>query len=122
VTILDEGDGGRRFTSVSRSRWAGSARWCCSARTANLAIGRGQDATQRTQAALHGGKAKNVILFIGDGMGDSEVTAARCYQYGAAGRMNLDRFPFTGFQTTWPVKPAASPPCGRITERPRRAA
>jgi alkaline phosphatase len=77
---------------------------------ANLAIGGQQDATQRTQAALHGGKARNVILFIGDGMGDQEVTAARYYQYGAAGKMNLDRFPFTGFQTTWSVKPGASAP------------
>ena len=29
--------------------------------------------------------AKNVILLIGDGMGDSEITAARNYAYGAAG-------------------------------------
>ena len=43
-------------------------------------------------------------------MGVPEVTAARYYQYGAAGRMNMDRLPFTGFQTTWSVKPAASPP------------
>ena len=61
-------------------------------------------------AALHGGKAKNVIFFLGDGMGDQEVTAARYYQYGAAGHLNLDRLPFTGFQTTWSVKPAAAPP------------
>ena len=58
----------------------------------------------------HGAKAKNVILFIGDGMGDSEVTSARYYQYGAAGRMNVDKLPITGFQTTWSVKPADSAP------------
>ena len=56
----------------------------------------------------HGSKAKNVILFIGDGMGDSEVTSGRYYQYGAAGRMNLDKLPITGFQTTWSLKPAAN--------------
>ena len=56
----------------------------------------------------HGAKAKNVILFIGDGMGDSEVTSARYYQYGAAGRMSVDKLPITGFDTTWSVKPAAS--------------
>ena len=33
------------------------------------------------------GKAKNVILFIGDGMGDSEITIARDYLYGS-GRRN----------------------------------
>src|SRR5262245_19189311 len=43
-------------------------------------------------------------------MGTQEITAARYYQYGAAGRMNIDRLPFTGFQTTWSVKPAAAPP------------
>jgi alkaline phosphatase len=58
----------------------------------------------------HGSKAKNVILFIGDGMGDSEVTSGRYYQYGAAGRLNVDKLPITGFQTTWSVKPAANAP------------
>jgi alkaline phosphatase len=36
----------------------------------------------RTDAARHpvqGGKARNVILLIGDGMGDSEITIARNY-------------------------------------------
>src|SRR6185295_15430022 len=44
-----------------------------------------------------------------DGMGVSEVTAARYYQYGADGRMNMDKLPFTGFQTTWSVKPGFAP-------------
>jgi alkaline phosphatase len=57
-----------------------------------------------------GGKARNVIYFLGDGMGTQEITAARYYQYGAAGRMNIDRLGFTGFKTTWSVKPAAAPP------------
>jgi alkaline phosphatase len=77
---------------------------------ASFAVGGQPDKTRQAQSALHAGKAKNVIFFLGDGMGDSEVTSARYYQYGAAGRMNLDRLPFTGFQTTWSVKPAASPP------------
>ncbi|HEX5621249.1 MAG TPA: alkaline phosphatase, partial [Solirubrobacteraceae bacterium] len=50
-----------------------------------------------------------MILFIGDGMGVSEVTAARYYQYGAAGRMKMDEFPNTGFQTTWSLKPGFAP-------------
>ena len=77
---------------------------------ASFAVGGQPDKTRQVQSALHGGKAKNVIFFLGDGMGDSEVTSARYYQYGAAGRMNLDRLPLTGFQTTWSVKPAASAP------------
>jgi len=50
-----------------------------------------------------------VILLIGDGMGVSEVTAARYYQYGAAGRMQMDRLPSTGYQTTWSLKPGFAP-------------
>ncbi|MFI9205082.1 alkaline phosphatase [Streptomyces sp. NPDC053048] len=57
-------------------------------------------------AAGHGSsakKAKNVILLIGDGMGDSEITLARDYTVGAAGRLNMDRFPMTGSYTTYAV-------------------
>jgi alkaline phosphatase len=46
-------------------------------------------------------KVRNVILLIGDGMGDSEITIARNYQYGAAGRLNMDALPFTGSATTY---------------------
>jgi alkaline phosphatase len=37
-------------------------------------------------ATIGNGQAKNVILFIGDGMGDSEITVARDYLHGAAGK------------------------------------
>ena len=52
---------------------------------------------------------KNVIMFLGDGMGVQEITAARYYQ-GVTNKLNVDRLPFTGFDTTWSVKPAAAPP------------
>ena len=42
-------------------------------------------------------------------MGTQEITAARYYQ-GVNNELNVDRMPFTGFDTTWSVKPAASPP------------
>lgn len=46
--------------------------------------------------------AKNVILVIGDGMGDSEITSARNYQYGAAGKLpGIDAPPLTGQYTTY---------------------
>lgn len=41
--------------------------------------------TQRIANTPATGKAKNVILFIGDGMGDSENTIARDYLYGPGG-------------------------------------
>ena len=50
---------------------------------------------------------KNVIFLLGDGMGTQEITAARYYQ-GVSNELNVDRMPFTGFDTTWSVKPAAS--------------
>ena len=44
--------------------------------------------------------AKNVILLIGDGMGDSEITAARNYAYGAGGAFpGIDALPITGQYT-----------------------
>ncbi|KWT58274.1 alkaline phosphatase [Streptomyces albus subsp. albus] len=57
----------------------------------------------QAERAIRGGAAKNVILLIGDGMGDSEITLARDYTVGAAGRLNMDKFPLTGAYTTYAV-------------------
>ncbi|MGW1375769.1 alkaline phosphatase [Streptomyces sp. NPDC002446] len=59
--------------------------------------------------AIEGGTAKNVILLIGDGMGDSEITLARNYTVGAAGRLNMDKFPLTGAYTTYAVDKNGKP-------------
>ncbi|MGH4034934.1 alkaline phosphatase [Actinomycetota bacterium Odt1-20B] len=59
--------------------------------------------------AIKGGKAKNVILLIGDGMGDSEITLARDYTVGANGRLNMDKFPLTGAYTTYAVHADGTP-------------
>lgn len=49
-------------------------------------------------------KAKNVILLIGDGMGDSEITIARNYAKGAASAFKgLDALPFSGQITTYAI-------------------
>lgn len=37
------------------------------------------------------GEAKNVIFFLGDGMGPSTVTAARIYKYGEDGSLTMDK-------------------------------
>ncbi len=59
-----------------------------------------QDQTDALKAALNNTKAKNVILFIGDGMGDSEITLARNYARGAGGFFEgIDALPFTGQYT-----------------------
>lgn len=41
-------------------------------------------------------KAKNVILFVGDGMGISTATATRIYKYGEGGALSWESFPHVG--------------------------
>ena len=65
---------------------------------------RRHDNTKDARQAVIGGQARNVILLIGDGMGDSEITIARNYAVGAAGRLALDGLPMTGAYTTYSVK------------------
>ncbi|WP_426626170.1 alkaline phosphatase [Leifsonia sp. McL0607] len=60
------------------------------------------DSTTALRQSIVSGPAKNVILLIGDGMGDSEITVARNYQYGAAGMLpGIDALPLTGQYTTY---------------------
>ena len=74
----------------------GAAACGVSARTA----GRGRSHSAGSPGS---GAARNVILFIGDGMGDPEITLARNYQVGAAGRLHMDLLPHTGAMTTYSV-------------------
>ncbi|GHG99860.1 alkaline phosphatase [Streptomyces rubradiris] len=67
------------------------------------------DTKRQAEDAIKGGKAKNVILLIGDGMGDSEITLARDYTVGADGRLNMDKFPLTGDYTTYAVHKDGTP-------------
>jgi alkaline phosphatase len=62
------------------------------------------DRTGTIRDALAGGAARNILLFIGDGMGDSEITAARNYAVGASGRLAMDALPLTGQYTTYAVQ------------------
>ncbi|MFB2596383.1 alkaline phosphatase [Herbiconiux sp. P17] len=62
------------------------------------------DKSAALRASIVDGPAKNVILLIGDGMGDSEITVARNYEYGAAGELpGIDALPLTGQYTTYSV-------------------
>jgi alkaline phosphatase len=54
--------------------------------------------------------SRNVILFIGDGMGDSEITSARNYEYGNGGRLpGIDALPHYGRFTTHSLSRDGSP-------------
>ncbi len=58
------------------------------------------DQTEAIRASINSGQAKNIILLIGDGMGDSEITAARNYAEGAGGYFKgIDALPLTGQYT-----------------------
>jgi len=58
------------------------------------------DQTEALKASLINTPAKNVILLIGDGMGDSEITAARNLAMGAGGFFpGIDALPLTGQYT-----------------------
>lgn len=58
------------------------------------------DQTQALRDSLSNKTVKNVILLIGDGMGDSEITSARNYAMGAGGAFKgIDALPLTGQYT-----------------------
>lgn len=46
---------------------------------------------------------KNVILFVGDGMGINQVELTRYRYYGATGRLNMERAPVAGLVQTKPA-------------------
>ncbi|XP_050524617.1 alkaline phosphatase-like [Daktulosphaira vitifoliae] len=47
--------------------------------------------------------AKNLVIFIGDGMGPNTVTAARIYNNGESGRLTFEKFPHIGLLKTYSV-------------------
>jgi alkaline phosphatase len=52
-------------------------------------------------SAFAAGEAKNVIFFLGDGMGPVTVTAARIFKYGEAGQLTMDTLPRTARVKTY---------------------
>ena len=44
---------------------------------------------------------KNVLFFLGDGMGITTLTAMRIYQAGEAGSITIDRLPESAFVRTY---------------------
>ncbi|MEE9584624.1 MAG: alkaline phosphatase, partial [Candidatus Brocadiales bacterium] len=45
--------------------------------------------------------AKNVILFIGDGMGWAQVAAARSFVHGPGGELHIDKLEHSGYVSTF---------------------
>ncbi|MEW2482853.1 alkaline phosphatase [Mycobacterium sp. NPDC049093] len=70
----------------------------------------GDDRSSLIAESIKNTGAKNVILLIGDGMGDSEITVARNYAQGAGGAFpGLDAFPLTGQYTHYSLDKDGKP-------------
>lgn len=68
------------------------------------------DQTEALRSSILNSDAKNVIVLIGDGMGDSEITVARNYAEGAAGEFaGIDALPLTGQYTTYALNKDGTP-------------
>jgi alkaline phosphatase len=63
--------------------------------TLALALMAGLCSTAFTPAALAAGEAKNVIFFLGDGMGPVTTTATRIKYVGESGWLAMDKLPYT---------------------------
>jgi alkaline phosphatase len=69
------------------------------------------DMQARYRSLAAKGTVRNVILLIGDGMGDSEITLARNYAEGAGGYFKgIDALPFTGAYTHYALDRATGKP------------
>ncbi|MBM7072335.1 alkaline phosphatase [Shewanella sp. 202IG2-18] len=74
-----------------------------------------------TNAKNARGEAKNVILFVGDGMGVSTVTAARILEgqkkgmQGEENDLSFDKFPFAGLAKTYNVDAQTPDSAGTMT-------
>ena len=63
-----------------------------------------ENRTEALKSSINNRPVKHVILFIGDGTSNSELTSARNYAEGASGYFKgLDVLPFTGSYTTYSI-------------------
>jgi alkaline phosphatase len=100
---------GKRLTAMAAAALALMVAGAGTAAATGAFSSHKSDTERAVAKALKNNDPKNVIFLLGDGMGTQEITAARYYQ-GVANSLNVDRMPFTGFDTTWSVKPAAAAP------------
>lgn len=59
------------------------------------------DRPGRPALEYKGRRARNVIFFVGDGMGVSTITATRVYSVGVDGNLVVDQFPYTALSRTY---------------------
>ena len=61
------------------------------------------------------GEAKNIIFFVGDGMGVSTITAARVFSVGVEGKLVLDQIPFTALSQVYTTDHLTPDSAGTMT-------
>lgn len=83
-------------------RWAAATIVVLLATAATTARGGFSERDERDDdRSQHGRRAKNVIFFVGDGMGVSTITATRVFSVGVAGQLVVDQFPYTALSRTY---------------------
>ncbi|MFG2561118.1 alkaline phosphatase [Streptomyces sp. NPDC048496] len=78
--------------------------------TGAVAAGTAITANSAPQHDGQGKEIRNVIYLLGDGMGRTHVTAGRDRYYGAAGKLNMERLPYTGAVATYAVEKGSEQP------------
>ncbi|MGH9174521.1 MAG: alkaline phosphatase, partial [Vicinamibacterales bacterium] len=64
-------------------------------------VANGQAGVGQNENTKNRRNARNVIFFVGDGMGVSTVSAARVFSVGVAGQLVIDQFPHTALSRTY---------------------
>jgi alkaline phosphatase len=83
-------------------RWQGTALLIATVVVATAGAGaRGAFGDRDDDEAQSRRRARNVIFFVGDGMGVSTVTATRVFSVGVAGQLVVDQFPYTALSKTY---------------------
>ena len=89
--------------------WMGTATVAVAA-SALVLSGSAAVADDRDDRSDRGRAVKNVILLIGDGMGQTHVDAARQVRYGAAGSLQMEQLGVQGTVSTWAVERGSDQP------------
>jgi alkaline phosphatase len=71
-------------------------------RTRSFWVNQGQNLlNQKSKQKLNLNKAKNLVIFMGDGMGISTQMAARVYKDDVRTELSFEKFPYTGLSKTY---------------------
>ncbi|MCC2616198.1 alkaline phosphatase [Aestuariibacter halophilus] len=108
------------YSDAAQQVEAAKDRWMEATQGATAATARAATAAA-AKAAASKGAAKNVILFVGDGMGISTVTAARILAgqmqglQGEEYQLSFEKFPFAGLAKTYNVDAQTPDSAGTMT-------